>query len=160
MSPHEISQCIWSEVARNKSKLKVQNCMRFSTERLKYCRSTEHCRCELVINSVRFRRQVQQHQHLQHAVISIHKHITGTVTLQWIVIMLGKDQKPNKNFSLKVLAGKQLHNQVVFVSIFENHGEKKSSKLDGDERLLQDSPFTTEHHSCEAKAFQFTKTAA
>lgn len=134
--------------------------MRFSTERLKYCRSTEHCRCELVINSVRFRRQVQQHQHLQHAVISIHKHITGTVTLQWIVIMLGKDQKPNKNFSLKVLAGKQLHNQVVFVSIFENHGEKKSSKLDGDERLLQDSPFTTEHHSWEARAFQFTKTAA
>lgn len=99
-----------------------------------------------VINSVRFERQVQQHQHLQHAVLSTHEHMAGAVTLQRIVIVLGKDQNPTKNFSLKVLAGKWLHNQAVIASIFENKCGKKSSKLDGDERLPQDSPFTTRHH--------------
>lgn len=99
-----------------------------------------------MVNSVRFERQVQQHQHLQHAVRSTHEHMAGAVTLQRIVNTLGKDKNPNKNFSLKVLAGKQLHNQAVIASTFENNCRKKSSELDGDERLLQDSPFTPRHH--------------
>lgn len=67
-----------------------------------------------------------------------HEHKAGAVTLQRIIILLGKDLNPNNNFSLKVLAGKELHNKVVVASVFETNCRKRSSESHGDE-LLQDS---------------------
>lgn len=67
-----------------------------------------------------------------------HEHKAGAVTLQRIIILLGKDLNPNNNFSLKVLAGNELHNEVVVASVFENNCRKRSSESHGDE-LLQDS---------------------
>lgn len=58
-----------------------------------------------MINPVRFERETQHHQHLQHAVLSTHKHMAAAVTLQRRATMLREDQKSNKNFLLKMLAG-------------------------------------------------------
>lgn len=91
-----------------------------------------------MINPVRFERQAQHHQHLQNAVLSTHRHMAAAETLQRRATMLREDQKSNKNPSLKMLAGKGLS--------LENNCVKKSSKPDGDERLLQESPFPTRHH--------------
>lgn len=55
-----------------KSRLRAWNCMGFTTEILKYCRSIDHL--SAVTSSVRFGSQVQHHQHLQHAVVSTGAH--------------------------------------------------------------------------------------
>lgn len=50
--------------------------------------------------------------------------------------------KVKRKFLIKDVSWKE----IVFAGTLENNSEKKSSKPDGDERLLQESPFPTRHH--------------
>lgn len=94
-----------------------------------------------VINPFRFEWQTQHHQHLQHAVLSTHKHMAAAVTAEESHHAEGRS-KVKRKFLIKDVSWKE----IVFAGTLENNSEKKSSKPDGDERLLQESPFPTRHH--------------
>lgn len=111
-----------------------------------------------VISPVRFKRQAQHHQHLQHAVLSTQGHMAAAATLQRRAIMLGEDQKSNKNFSLKMLSGKGLSLPALWKIIVERKVVNWMVMKDYSKNVLLPPDIIILVSSCEARSIQFTKT--
>lgn len=127
---------------KNKSKLKAWNCVGFTTEWLKCCRSIGHLRGELLWSIL----SVWETGPLSSALAascSQHTQAHGCCCNSAEESHHAEGgSKVKQKFLIKDVSWKG----VVVAGTLEDNCVKKSNKPDGDERLLQESPFPTRHH--------------